>query len=74
MVFGDDYVIEKPYGVENVKAVQGGSGSTAGLERVKNVVKMEKAKVELRLGAKEAETKSSKGAVGPAGGSPRKGG
>ena len=74
MVFGDDYVIEKPYGVENVKAVQGGSGSTAGLERVTNVVRMEKGKVDLRLSAKEIQTKSSKGAVVSVGGSPRKGG
>lgn len=85
MIFSDDYVIEKPYKVDNVKAGAGGSSHAQGLERVKKVVRMERDKLELRWSAREIEGKMGMGiskdkenrAVGVGGGvavSPRKGG
>ena len=81
MIFSDEYIIEKPYGVENIRPVSGGAGNAAGYDRVRKVVKFEKDKIDLKWSAKEIEGKM--GSVGPTGKenrpaaapvSPRKGG
>lgn len=48
MIISDTFVIEKPFGKENVWLVEGGSGD---LERMKRVVEMERGKVGLRMQA-----------------------
>lgn len=61
MIFSDEYLIEAPYRVENIKPLPGGAGSTLGLERVKKVVRMERDKLELRWSAREIDGKMGMG-------------
>ena len=82
MVVSDEYIVERPYRVEDVKHVSGGAGNAIGLDRVKKVVRMETDKIALRSSAKEIDGKMGGGtgvtgkeirAVSTAA-SPRKGG
>ena len=82
MILAEDYMIEHPYTVAQVKILPG-AGTAQGLDRMRKVVQMERAKLELKWSAREIDVKMGKenqrstaGALGPAttASSPRKGG
>ena len=76
MILAEDYLIEPPYTVASVKWLSShsdGGGSAQGLERMKKVVQMERAKLELKWSAREIDGKMGKENKS-AGASPRKGG
>lgn len=60
MVISDQYVIEKPYGPGNVALVSGEAGR-AGLDRVRRIVEMERAKIDLKMGGSGAGIVGKKG-------------
>ena len=71
MVISHQYIIEKPYGANNVKLVDDKSGKQ-GLDRIRRIVDMERQKIALKMGGDV--TGGSLGAKGPGKGSREKGG